>query len=340
MIQGAEVAIDRINENGGLNGKQIETVVEDTEIDPQTTVQKTKKLIQQDDADAIFGPVLSSSRQAMAPVLSQEEVPGFYPVEYEGREANDYCNDWLFKIGDVPAQKIVPLIPWLLENHGNSFYLLGSDYVWPHSMNRVIKRELNKHGGETIGEEYISLGSTDVSSILSRVESADPDILFTEVTSTTSQALQKQMFNRGLRENWQQVGLANQSILMEGVPDGAIEGCLNCQPYFENLDNEQNEQFVSAISENFDDPMIGPYTGLSIAAINLLEAGVNSAGGTSPDDIVSGVAGASAQTPMGEVSVPYDTQIKVSATVARMNSNVKYDPIKTFDAVMPPEHCN
>lgn len=341
MLRAAKIAAEEINNNGGLDGKTIEFVTEDNKLDPKTVREKTTKLIEQDNVDILFGPISSASRNAMAPVLSDKEVPTLYPVQYEGPAAKDYCNEWIFKIGEIPVQQIQPFIPWLMDEYGSSFYLLGSDYIWPQTMNDLVKAEVENNGGTVEAEEYVQLGTTDFTSIIPRIEQADPDILFMEVTGSSVPAIQKQMQNRGVRGQWQDVGLAHGQGLLAGAPQSAVEGLLTSHAYFENRDNEANNQFIQTFNEKHgEDALIDYLTGPSYAAIKLLEQGVKDAGGTSVDDIMSGLPGSSVDTVTGPTSIDVDHQITVGTAVAEVNAQKKYDSVKTFDPVKPGDECD
>jgi len=105
-LNAVEVGINRINDSGGLAGEQeVELISEDSELEPGATQEKTNKLIEQDNVDILFGPLLSSSRGAMSPIAEQREIPLLYPVEYEGPAADDYCNEWVWKAGEVPSSR-------------------------------------------------------------------------------------------------------------------------------------------------------------------------------------------------------------------------------------------
>ncbi len=340
MQRAAEIAIDEINEAGGLGGKDVELVVEDNKVDPKTVREKTNKLVQQDGADIIFGPISSASRNAMAPVLEQHEIPALYPVQYEGPAAKDYCNKWIFKVGEIPVQQVKPFVPWLMEEYGDSFYLLGSDYVWPQTMNDLITEEVEANGGTVVAEEYVSLGTTDFTSIIPRIESKDPDVLFMELTGASVPAIQKQMANRGVRDQWKEVGLAHGQGLLAGAPLEAVEGLLSCHAYMENLQNSANQQFMEKFhSEYGEDALVDYLTGPAYTAIKLLEQGVKNAGGTSTEDLMSGLPGSSVDSVMGTTALEVDHQISVGCTVGEVNQNKQYDPVTGFDLVKPEDVC-
>lgn len=337
----AEIGIQEINDAGGLDSREVELVVKDNQVDPQTVRDKTTELVTQDGADIILGPISSASRVAMAAELDKHEIPALYTTQYEGRAAEDYCNEWLFKIAEIPVQQIEPFIPWLIDNHGDQFYLLGSDYIWPHTMNEVITQEVERHGGTVLKEEYVQLNATDFSSIIPRIEQANPDVLFMELTGASVPAIQQQMQEQNVRGQFTEVGLAHGQGVIAGAPPEALEGLLGCHAYKENNDNAANREFVSNFKDAYgQDALITYLTGPAYTGIKMLEEAVNSAGGTSTDELIDGLNGASVDSVMGTTTIERDHQITVGTTVSKLDANKKFQPIKKFDPVTPPEDCD
>lgn len=159
MVDAEKLAIKEINEAGGVLGKQIEAIVEDGQSDWDKFSEKAKKLIEQDKVVTVFGCWTSASRKAVKPVFESKDHMLWYPVQYEGQE----CSKNIFYTGAAPNQQIEPSVDWLLEEYKDKpFFLVGSDYVFPRTANTIIKAQLEAKGGKHVGEEYIQLGSTDV----------------------------------------------------------------------------------------------------------------------------------------------------------------------------------
>lgn len=341
LVNAAELAGEKINDDGGINGQDVEFFVEDNQVDSGVAVEKARKLVQQDNVDVMLGPINSNNRVAISPVAEESETPLLYPIQYEGNAADDYCNEYLVTTSTVPPQQVDPLVPYLMENHGESFYMLGADYTWPREINARAATLIEENGGEVLGEEYVSVGATDFSSILSRIESEDPDVLMMSLVSGSIPAIQKAMFNRGLRENWTEVGLAHGQIELAGTEARHSQGVLNAQPYFPNLDNQANQDFVSSFREQYPDSTLHFLTGPAYTAVNLLRQAVESSGGTSADDILSGFSGLSADsTIMGNIEVPYDNQIRMNeVSLAEVNSDVEFEIKESLSGVMPDQSC-
>ena len=133
----ARLAVDDINAAGGLLGRRIELIVEDSATDDSVAAAKAAKLVQQDRVDAIFGGIYSSTRQAIkGPAVVKGRTLYIYPEQYEGRESDPL----IFCTGPVPAQQLDPFIPWLMQHTGaKTFYLPSADYIWPRVMNARVR---------------------------------------------------------------------------------------------------------------------------------------------------------------------------------------------------------
>lgn len=340
QVRAAEIAIEEINDNGGLDGKEVELVVEDNQVDPQTARQMAERLVSEKNANVLMGPISSATRVATSSVLERLQVPSLYASQYEGPAADDYCNKWMFQLGDIPSQKIEPLIPWLIEKHGESFYLLGDDYSWPKQTNEAVKQAVDNNGGEVLEEEYVSLDTTDFTSIIPRIEQEDPDVLFMTITGGGPAAIQNQMHEQGVRDQFAQVGLAHGQGVIQGASPEATEGVYSCQAYLEGIENDANTEFIEKYrNEHGDDALVNYFTGPAYNAIKLLEDAVDQSGGTSPDEIREGLQGASASSIMGETEIESDNQMTVGTFLGQVNSEQKYEILESFDPVSPSGSC-
>ena len=143
------MAIDELNAAGGLLGRSIEPVVRDGASDPTTFAGEAERLITVDQVAATFGCWTSSCRKQVKPVIEKHQHLFFYPVQYEGLEASPF----IIYNGAAPNQQIIPAVTWALDNLGRRFYLVGSDYVFPHTANAIIDTT-DAIGGEIVGEAY------------------------------------------------------------------------------------------------------------------------------------------------------------------------------------------
>ena len=155
----ARLVVDEMNAAGGLLGRRIELITEDSATDDSVAAAKAAKLVQRDRVDAIFGGIYSSTRQAIkGPAVVQGKTLYIYPEQYEGEESDPL----IFCTGPVPAQQVDSLIPWLMKHtDARRFYLPSADYIWPHVMNKRVRAAVTAHGGSVVGEEYFPVDHTD-----------------------------------------------------------------------------------------------------------------------------------------------------------------------------------
>ena len=306
-VKDAEMmAIEEINAAGGVLGKQIEVVLEDGASDWPTFAEKARKLLQQDEVATVFGGWTSASRKAMLPVF--EELNGllWYPVQYEGLESSPN----IFYTGATTNQQIVPAVEWLLENRGTKFFLLGSDYVFPRTANKIIKAQLEASGGETVAEEYTPLGHTDYSTVISKIKEAKPDVVFNTLNGDSNVAFFKQLKDAGISADdltTLSVSVAEEEI--RGIGTDVLEGHLAAWNYYQTTETPENEKFVAAYKAAYgDDRVTADPIEAGYIAVYLWAAAVEKAGTTDVDKVREAAAGIEFDAPEGKVTIDGETQ--------------------------------
>ncbi|SBS76364.1 Urea ABC transporter, urea binding protein [uncultured Mycobacterium sp.] len=257
-----KLAVDEINGKGGVLGKQIQVVGEDGASDPAVFAQKAEKLIKDDCVAAVFGGWTSSSRKAMLPVFESNNSLLYYPVQYEGLESSKN----IFYTGATTNQQIVPALDFLKEKGLKTLYLVGSDYVFPQTANRIIKAYAAANGIEIKGEDYTPLGSTDFSTIVNKVRAAGADAVFNTLNGDSNVAFFKEYTNAGLTA--QKMPVVSVSIAEEevqGIGAQNIVDQLTAWNYYQTVDNPANKAFVAAYKAKYgqnkptSDPMEAAY---------------------------------------------------------------------------------
>ncbi|MGV0717651.1 urea ABC transporter substrate-binding protein [Mycolicibacterium sp. XJ662] len=257
-----DLAVEQINAAGGVMGKQVELVGEDGASEPTVFAEKAEKLISSDCVAAVFGGWTSSSRKAMLPVFESTDALLYYPVQYEGLEASDN----IFYTGATTNQQIVPALDYLKEQGVTSLYLVGSDYVFPQTANRIIKAYADANGIEIKGEDYTPLGSTDFSTIVNKIRTADADAVFNTLNGDSNVAFFREYRNVGLTP--QDMPVVSVSIAEEeigGIGVQNITGQLTAWNYYQTIDTPVNNAFVKAYKDKYgadkptSDPMEAAY---------------------------------------------------------------------------------
>lgn len=270
------LAIDQINAQGGVLGKHIAPVVEDGASDPAIFSQKAQKLIQEDKVVTVFGGWTSASRKAMLPVFERFHSLLWYPVQFEGNE----CSPDIMYSGAQPNQQILPALDWAFEKGKKRVFLLGSDYVFPRTANLILKKHIVHDGGTVAGEEYVPLGGTDFSSIITKIRIAHPDIIFNTLNGDSNVSFFKQMAAAGITES--QIPVMSFSIAEQeakAMGPSLVNGSYAAWNYLESLSNPMNKQFIAAYKARYgqdsviDDPMVHGYIDVYIWAAAVKKAG-------------------------------------------------------------------
>ncbi|MBB3114111.1 urea transport system substrate-binding protein [Paenibacillus phyllosphaerae] len=306
-VKDAEMmAIEEINAKGGVLGKKLVPVIEDGASDWPTFAEKARKLISEDKVATVFGGWTSASRKAMLPVF--EELNGllWYPVQYEGLESSPN----IFYTGATTNQQIVPAVSWLLENKGKKFYLLGSDYVFPRTANKIIKEQLKAEGGELVGEEYTPLGHTDYSTIISKIKEAKPEVVFNTLNGDSNVAFFKQLKDAGFTAQDMttlSVSVAEEEI--RGIGADVLAGHLAAWNYYQTTDTPENKTFVENYKKKYgEDRVTADPIEAGYDAVYLWAAAVEKAGSTDVDKVKEAAKELEWDAPEGKVKIDGETQ--------------------------------
>ncbi|WP_436789164.1 urea ABC transporter substrate-binding protein [Yinghuangia sp. YIM S10712] len=300
------LAIDEINAKGGVLGKTVEPVVEDGASDWPTFAEKAQKLISNDKVAVTFGGWTSASRKAMLPVFEKNKQLLFYPVQYEGLETSPY----IFYTGATTNQQIVPGLDYLKSQGKKKIFLVGSDYVFPRTANKIIKKYAEANGMEVVGEEYTPLGHTEYSTVINKVTQAKPDAVFNTLNGDSNVAFFKQLRSTG-------VGAADMPVLSVSVAEEEVRGIgpdyLAGQPvawnYYQTTEGARNTEFVAAYKAKYgadkvtSDPMEAGYN-----SVYLWKAAVEKANSFDPEAIKKFCDGVSIDAPEGKVTIDGATQ--------------------------------
>ncbi|AWZ26268.1 urea ABC transporter substrate-binding protein [Rhodococcus pyridinivorans] len=330
------LAVEEINADGGVLGKQIEIVSEDGASEPTVFAEKAEKLIGSDCVAAVFGGWTSSSRKAMLPVFEDRNALLYYPVQYEGLESSSN----IFYTGATTNQQIVPALDYLKEQGVKSLYLVGSDYVFPQTANRIIKAYAEANDIEIKGEDYTPLGSTDFSTIVNKVRTADADAVFNTLNGDSNVAFFREYTNAGL--NAKDMPVVSVSIAEEevgGIGAQNIEGQLTAWNYYQTVDSPENTSFVEAYKAKYgankptSDPMEAAYT-----SVYLWKNTVEKAESFEVDDVVEAADGVTFDAPEGTVTIDGDNHhITKTARVGEIRGDGLIYTVWESDGAIEPD---
>jgi urea transport system substrate-binding protein len=282
-----KLAIKQINESGGILGRQIKIIQEDGASDWPTFAEKSKKLLVQDKVAAVFGAWTSASRKAVLPVFEKENGLLYYPTFYEGLEQSKN----VIYTGQEATQQILDGLNWVAkEKKAKTFYLIGSDYIWPRTSMKIARKHIeNVLGGKVVGEEYKPLGNTQFGSVINKIRLKKPDVIYAAVVGGSNVAWFKQLKAAGITSKKQTlltISVTEDEVL--GIGGENLEGFYSIMKYFQSLDNENNKKFVKAFKEMWgDDSVIGDVTQAAYLGPWLWKAAVERAGSFDVDKVVA-----------------------------------------------------
>lgn len=336
MANGALLAIEEINENGGVNGKKLIPIKEDYASDPAQAATKANKLILQDEVVAIVGGLTSASRQAMLPIVEQNNSLLFYPTSFEGLE---YSKNIIYT-NAVPNQMLQEFFPWVTENLGKKVYFIGNDYVYPVETNNQVKEMLEMVGGEVVGERYVPMGETEFSTILNDIKQAQPDYIFSSLVAISTPAFYSQYSDYGFDPSVMPiVSLATSESEVAGMSNAAAVGHISSLPYFNNIDTPENKAFVEAFKEKYgEDQPITTYVESSYFSVYLLVEALSKIDDPyDTDALIDALIGIEFNAPQGKIKIDENNHTWLHSRIGKLNDNGEFEIIKTFEHPIQPE---
>jgi urea transport system substrate-binding protein len=340
VVDAEKLAIKEINANGGVLGKQIEAITEDGASNWDTFREKATKLIDQDKVAVVFGCWTSASRKNVKPVFESKNHMLWYPVQYEGQE----CSKNIFYTGAAPNQQIEPSVDWLLKNKGKEFFLVGSDYVFPRTANTIIKAQLEALGGKTVGEDYLPLGNTEVTPIITKIKQNLPNggVIYNTLNGDSNVAFFKQLKGAGLTpEKYpsMSVSIAEEEVKAIGVE--YLKGHYAAWNYFQTVDTPANKKFVAAFKKEYgenrvtNDPMEAAYI-----AVYLWKQAVEKAGTTDIAKVSAAAYGQTLDAPEGKVTMGANHHISKIVRIGQVRQDGLFDIVYATPAPVEPVPWN
>ena len=309
----ALMTIEEINKKGGVMGKKLEPVVVDPASNWPLFAEKARQLLTQDKVAVTFGCWTSVSRKSVLPVYKELNGLLFYPVQYEGEELEKN----VFYTGAAPNQQAIPAVEYLMSKDGGEakrFVLLGTDYVYPRTTNKILRAFLKSKGvaEADIMEEYTPFGHSDYQTIIAKIKKFASEGKKTAVVSTingdSNVPFYKELGNAGLKAtDVPVVAFSVGEEELRGVDTKPLVGHLAAWNYFQSLKNPENTKFIkmykdwaakqklpNASTVVTNDPMEATYIG-----IHMWAQAVEKAKSTDTDKVIAAMAGQTFKAPSG-----------------------------------------
>jgi urea transport system substrate-binding protein len=303
-IEAERLAIEQINDSGGIMGKKLRIIQEDGASDWPTFAEKAKKLLESDHVASVFGCWTSASRKAVLPVFEKDNGLLYYPTFYEGLEQSKN----VFYTGQEATQQILAGLDWIAkEKNAKTFYLIGSDYIWPRTSNKIARKHIeNVLHGTVVGEEYYPLGYTQFGSLINKIKAQKPDVVYAIVVGGSNVSFYKQLKAAGVTaENQTLLTISVTEDEMLGIGGENMVGFYAAMKYFQSLDNENNKKFVAAFKAKYGpNSVIGDVTQAAYEGPWLYKLAVEKAKSFDVDKVVAASPGIELTTaPEGYVKI-------------------------------------
>ena len=309
------MAIEEINAKGGVMGRKLEPVIVDPASNWPLFAEKTKQLLGQDKVSVIFGCWTSVSRKSVLPVVEEMNGLLFYPVQYEGEELSKN----VFYTGAAPNQQAIPAVDYLMSKAGGGakrWVLLGTDYVYPRTTNKILRAYLKSKGvaDKDIDEKYTPFGHSDYQTIVADVKKfsqGGKTAVVSTINGDSNVPFYKELGNAGLKaKDVPVVAFSVGEEELRGVDTKPLVGHLAAWNYFQSIKSPANTEFIKKWSAYAkakklpgsekpltNDPMEATYIG-----INMWKQAVEKAKSTDTDKVIAAMAGQTFTAPSGIVS--------------------------------------
>jgi urea transport system substrate-binding protein len=337
VVDATLLAIDELNERGGLLGRRVEAVVEDGASHGPTFARLAEKLITQDAVCTLFGCWTSASRKLVKPIVEARDHLLFYPVQYEGLELSPN----IVYLGAAPNQQIIPAVQWCCAFlNKKRLFLVGSDYVFPRCANAIIRDVATGLGAEVVGEEYVLLGSQDVTEAVKKIVAARPDAVLNTLNGDSNVGFFRAL--RAARIIPEEVPTISFSIAEEelrSLGSQDVAGDYAAWSYFMSIERPQNREFMRRFHARYGghrvitDPMEAAYCG-----VHLWADAVRAAGSDQVRAIREAIVGRELDAPEGRVRI--DPATRHAAKISRIGKILAsggFEPVFSSVRPIPPQ---
>lgn len=334
LVDAVRLAVEEINAEGGLLGRRLALILADSHSDWTTAATEVERLILQERVSVVFACWTSACRKAVRPVVEKHRHLMFYPLQYEGLEQSPH----LVYMGSTPNQQIIPGTRWTMDRFGTRIYLVGSDYIFPRTANRLIRDLVTAADGEILAERYVPMDAVDLDAIAAEIRRLAPDA----VLNTLNGDANRHFFASLRAEN-----LTEMPVISFSVAEQELRSMLSGQlhaahyavwGYFQSLPDPVNRRFVDKFRQRFgaervvSDPIISSYNG-----VRLWAEAVRAAGTDDPAQINRSVGRTSLNGPSGIVALDAATRhLWRRVYVGRARADGQFDAVEISESPVRP----
>jgi branched-chain amino acid transport system substrate-binding protein len=245
----SKLAVDEINDDGGILGKQIELFDPDPQSDNQRYKELTRRLIEKNEVDALWAGYSSATREAIRPTIDRNEQLYFYTTQYEG----GVCDSYTFAMGATARHQLGTVLPYLVEEYGPKIYTVAADYNFGQLSADWVRILADENDAEVVGEEFIPLSVSKFGSTINRIQEADPDVIMSMLVGKNHTSFYTQRASAGL-----DVPIGTSTAMAQGyehlrLEPPALKDVFAGVNYMEEIPTDRNRDFVDRYYEKFSD---------------------------------------------------------------------------------------
>lgn len=335
---GTALAIQEINQSGGVLGREIEVITYDPQSDPETYRHLADRLLTEDGISVIFGCSSSAQRKAVLPAIERRNGLLWYPSLYEGFE---YSPNVIYT-GASPNQNSFPLAEYLIRNHGNRIFLAGSDYIYPRESNRIMRDLIESYGGKIVDEVYVSMVASEqrLRDVVKRAEDLSPDVIFSTIVGRSAQMFYRLYHEAGLDPALMPIAsltMAEGEVLEIG-PE-LCEGHITAATHFGSLRGVNNRRFAANFHRAFGvDKPVSMWSAGAYAQVNLFALALEQAGTLDTQRLVGAALGLSFEGPEGTIQIdPDNNHTWLTPRIGRVRRDGNFEIVWEAKAAVKPD---
>ncbi|NLT22454.1 MAG: ABC transporter substrate-binding protein [Syntrophorhabdus sp.] len=324
QVDAVNMAVDELNKKGGVIGKKLRVVVEDSATSVSLATQKLERLILDQKVDFVIPPTTSSAVLAMMPVALKYNKLMMVTLAQSMKITGENRNKVTFRCfgnGEITGK---PQSKWMVKNLGKKYYIIGADYAWPRSTAEVYTKFLKQNGAEIIGETWFPLGTKDFASYFGKVKAAKPEVLLMICAGNDAVSLVSQVKQYGLGK---QMKLAADGSLVSAdiikAHGSNADGIIIADFYVSSMDTPENKVFVKNYMARYKDApskmALSSYEGVMWVA-----QAIKQVGSTDTDKLVKAIEGSTYKGPQGSKKMGPDHQAVLDVYMIQIANGGQY----------------
>lgn len=337
-FRGTALAIEEINLSGGVLGRPIEPVCYDPESSPELYRRSAERLLTEDGISTIFGCCTSSSRKAILATVERRNALLWYPSLYEGFE---YSPNVIYT-GAAPNQNSLQLARYLFATYGRSFYLVGSDYIYPRESNRIMRDVVSREGGEVVAEAYVPVTPShdQLRRVVEDIRRKAPSVVFSTVVGQGGQALYRSFREAGLDPRTMPIAsLTMGEGEIRAIGPELCVGHITSAPYFSTVDTPANHRFVEAYRAHFGrDAPVTMYAEAAYFQIHVFADALRRAKSLDTQRLAEAALGTEYDAPQGRIRIdPDNNHTYLHPRIGMANEHGDFDVVWEAKAPVKPD---